>query len=172
MDDLVTLLLSIWSFRKWSDSRWLSMGPSCRTLVAALSCGLRPFVSWILSRPGVSRYFLGGFQDHYSTEVTELVGIVATSSFAADAALVSMLEDDRLVHTAAALHDDMRTEVEYIANIPDLMWSFLGAVLGREGSSLRHSSISGDIHPSEAWVFLAMPLRRVYGSLAIPASHL
>ena len=142
---VVTTLLHIWKFKKFSDSRWLSLGPSCRSVMAALMCGLKPYVTWLLARPGNSRYYLGGFLDYYSKSVAELIGIVATSAFVPDAALASMLDDDRLVHTVSALEADLVHEAEYVAGIAEPIWAFFGQVLGWEGSSLRQAAISGSV---------------------------
>ena len=37
---VTTLLLALWQFREWTDSRWLSMGKTSRTMAIAMSTGL------------------------------------------------------------------------------------------------------------------------------------
>ena len=71
----------IWAFRKYSESRWLSLGPSCRALLAAQVAGVCEYVQWVLSRPGNSRYYLGGFVDYFTPAVAHLVACLATGCF-------------------------------------------------------------------------------------------
>ena len=60
--DLVTsALLSTWRFRKWSTSRWLTVGTSSRVLVAALLTGIEDLVDFIAQDPGSSLFYLNGF---------------------------------------------------------------------------------------------------------------
>lgn len=145
LDMVVTLLLATWSFRKWTESRWLSMGPSCRIMLAALGFGLKPFVSWCLAQPGQSRYYLGGFEDYASPEVLRLVAVIATSSFVADAALTSVLEDDRLARSVDTLQSDMLEELAYISGIPDSIWAFLGEVVVIPGQLMKHQAMSAGL---------------------------
>jgi hypothetical protein len=58
-DSIELVLTHIWALRKYSDSRWLSMGPSTRGLLAAQICGTREFVEWLLRTPSNSRFLLG-----------------------------------------------------------------------------------------------------------------
>lgn len=137
------VLLHIWSFRKYSDSRWLSLGPSCRGLMAAQVTGIFAYVQWVLARPGNSRYYLGGFVDYYSAPVARLAVVVATSSFPADAALASMMEDDRLARTIAALEEDMMLEVQYVHTLPAAIWGLLASRSSWDAVALRHAGMSG-----------------------------
>lgn len=39
IESIATTLLAVWRFRKFTESRWLTVGTSCRTLVAAVILG-------------------------------------------------------------------------------------------------------------------------------------
>ena len=59
---ITTCLLQLLCFRRFSDSRWLTLGDACRALVAAELCGLSSLVKAILDDPGRSNYYIGGFK--------------------------------------------------------------------------------------------------------------
>lgn len=54
-------MLSVFRFRKFTDSRWLTLGDSCRGLVASLCLGLRPSVDMVRADEGASDYDVHGF---------------------------------------------------------------------------------------------------------------
>lgn len=142
LDMIVTLLLSVWAFKRWTESRWLSMGPSCRIMLSALALGLDTFVRWCLRQPGQSRYFLGGFEDYFSPQVAVLIAVIGTSSFVADAALNCLLEDDRLATRITVLESDMLDELRFISGIDDKIWAFFGRLADTPGRLLKHQALS------------------------------
>lgn len=141
LDMIVTLLLSVWAFKRWTESRWLSMGPSCRIMLSALALGLDTFVRWCLRQPGQSRYFLGGFEDYFSPQLAVLIAVIGTSSFVADAALNCLLEDDRLATRITVLESDMLDELRFISGIDDKIWAFFGRLADTPGRLLKHQAL-------------------------------
>lgn len=144
-ESIELVLLSIWAFRKYSDSRWLSLGPSCRCLMAAQVVGVHDFVKWIVARPENSRYYIGGFVEHWSSAVAHLAAVVATASFPADAALAAMMEDDRVAMTVEAIEEDIKAEVKYVQSLPDEVWDVLGSRSMWDGTALRHAGVAGSL---------------------------
>ena len=59
MQELASTLLALWHFKLFSDSRWLTIGISCRTLVVALLTGLPTMIKFLKAK-GVSEFHLGG----------------------------------------------------------------------------------------------------------------
>ena len=55
------LLLALFNFKKFTESRWLQQGPSCRNLSCALSVGLDKVVEITRADPLCSDYDLHGF---------------------------------------------------------------------------------------------------------------
>ena len=47
VERIFAIILSIFRFKKFTDSRWLTIGGSSRTLLAALVVGLHPLVQFI-----------------------------------------------------------------------------------------------------------------------------
>ena len=56
------VLLSLWSFITFSESRWISVGRSSRCLVRGLLSGLEHIVSAILEDPRQSSHHIAGFR--------------------------------------------------------------------------------------------------------------
>ena len=78
-----------------SDSRWLSVGRSCRCLIASLYGGLAGLMQHTRSDSKVSDYYLHGF-DQLDEPTTECAIIGAIASGGTDAILSKLLADDRL----------------------------------------------------------------------------
>ena len=67
---------------------------------------------------------------------------MATSSFPADSALASMMQDDRLARTIDRLEEDILVEVQYVHTLSDKIWELLGRRCLWDGVSLRSASMS------------------------------
>jgi hypothetical protein len=134
-DSIELVLTHTWAFRKYSDSRWLSMGPSTRGLLAAQICGTREFVEWLLRKPISSRFYLGGFLDCFTQDVVRLAAVVGTSSFPADAALTNLMDDPRLAMNIDSLEADVLQEVSYAHSLPVAIWELLASRCMRGGFS-------------------------------------
>lgn len=59
-NNLCSCLLSVFAFSKFTDSRWCSVGPSCRSLLAGTSVGLQGLLQRIRTDPKSSDYYLHG----------------------------------------------------------------------------------------------------------------
>jgi len=109
-------LMNVWSFRRFSDSRWISLGSSCRTLLAAVVLGLPDLVDEILANPRASSYFLSGFK-HFSDRVARMTATVATCSFVSDSVLAALLDDDRVPNMLPRLVADIKDDLAYAMGI-------------------------------------------------------
>ena len=90
-------LLHLWQVVRFSDSRWVTVGKSCRTLTAALLIGVGSLVASVIANPKMSNYHIGGFKRLGKRE-TMFVIMVAVCSYPSDAVLCSLTEDDRVAH--------------------------------------------------------------------------
>lgn len=139
---IVTSLMKLWQLHEFSDSRWLTLGPTCRTLQASLLVGLESVVTYTLARPGVSSYHLGGFTA-LDRQVKQLVALVSAGAFAKDAALALMMEDDRLGCEMPNLEREMQDELVYVSGLPLEMWELLSSTSSFTAAELRHQSSGG-----------------------------
>ena len=58
---IITCLVKLWKFRRFSESRWLTLGDACRALIASEICGLSALASSIIDDPQSSNFFISGF---------------------------------------------------------------------------------------------------------------
>ena len=140
-DMLMTVLLYIWRWRRFSDSRWVTLGASCRCLLASLCCGLQDFVNEILRQPGAHTYYLKGF--HFlDREALALTALIACSSFVADAVLSALLVDDRVPIMFDELQQEMASEVDYVEQMDEPVIGFIAKTCGMNAKLLRDQTNS------------------------------
>lgn len=58
---VTSALMAVWRARKFTDSRWLSMGRSARAMVASRLSGLHCMLEYAAKKPSVSGYYVNGF---------------------------------------------------------------------------------------------------------------
>ena len=134
-------LLRCWRFKKFSDSRWVSIGTSCRCMLSALALGLADLVEFVLASDTASTYFISGFK-YLDKDVKRLLGVVGMSSFLSDSLLSQLLEDDRVLRTLPSLESDIRAKLCDINDIAEGVFEVVGEFTDFTGSSLRNACIS------------------------------
>eukprot|EP00974_Lingulodinium_polyedra_P008540 815241-Lingulodinium_polyedra.AAC.1 len=72
IEQVAAALLTVWKFKPFSSSRWVTVGVSCRTMVAALLTGLPSLVSRVRDDPAASDWDIQGFS-RLSQEVKSFV---------------------------------------------------------------------------------------------------
>ena len=60
---LSAAMLLIFHFRKFTESRWTTVGKVCKSIIAALSVGLAELVAYIREDPKSSEYHIHGFDN-------------------------------------------------------------------------------------------------------------
>ena len=83
-------LLHVFRFTVPTESRWVSMGQSCRTLCASLALGVDALVAHSLRQPKASEFYLGGFK-RLRPELRQLAAIIAVASYPSDAGLRNLV---------------------------------------------------------------------------------
>ena len=94
MEKATDMFLENLTIRTWTESRWLTVGQSCRGLVLSLLWGLKPFVMW-LKQQGTSQWHLKGFEVLFQKDSLACVLVAALSSHVSDTVLAMMLQDSR-----------------------------------------------------------------------------
>ena len=135
------LMWTLCRFKDFTDSRWATMGPSCRTLIALLSLGLKALVQDVLGDPSKSQYHLSGFSQ-LNHEVEHYAAVCAISSVVCDSVLYELLEDDRMAKRVSIVEEAIHTEVEWASALDDSVWHRLGRVIGIGAQSLRTDCLS------------------------------
>jgi len=152
MEKVSHVMLYLCRWRKFSDSRWCTMGPSCRTLLWGLCVGLEAWVALARADPAASDFFLHGFAK-LSPGIKRYCAVVAMVAFVPDALLAEVLVDDRLVKHAARLQEVVAEELFWVESVGGFTWRRLAAVLGdgQGANELRHDVVHA-CHVSAAFI--------------------
>jgi len=156
VDQVVDLMTLCFRWRKWTDSRWLSMGDSARSLLTSIILGIEPLIEYAISG-GHGPYYLAKAK-HMSSEVKQLTVKCAVVSFVADAVLGVLLTDDRLPRMYAAIEQEIESEVQFVQNIPFGVWAFVADVTGLQTLAIRSEAVHGAL-------ITAAALRSQYASV-------
>ena len=136
---LFTAFLGVWSWRRFSDSRWVTFGLSCRALLGALYLGLTSYLQFLSMHPGVSLYNLRGFAKFFSKNVKEVVGIVGVSSFVSDGVLTLLMEDERVIRALPSIDQAIQEELLYIESLSDSVLRVIAGCCEYSLPRLRHA---------------------------------
>ena len=123
--------------KQFSDSRWVTMGASCRQLTAGKHLGLDQLVYTIRKDKATSDYHIHGYAEFtadaklYST----VAGMVCNIP---DALLLELLEDSRLAERVDAAKAAVDEDMAWLQRVPTWTWDRLAALVdGVTGPSLR-----------------------------------
>ena len=86
MEEISGALLGVLHFQKFSDSRWVSVGTSCRALAAGMLTGLPSLIEHIREDPKMSDFYIGG-ASRLDDVARRCIIITSLASYASDAAL-------------------------------------------------------------------------------------
>jgi hypothetical protein len=142
---VVTCLLKLWQFKSFAESRWCTLGPVARTVTACSVLGLSAYVQFVLSTPGVSKYYLSGFPLHFTGKVRHLFGIVAISGHVPDAVLKLLLKDDRVPMQLEAIENLVQEKLDLVNSVSPGVWEVLGEAAGMDARTLCHETVAASL---------------------------
>ena len=122
-------LMAAWRFRPFTESRWLSIGCSSRTLVAALLTGIDGLVRMIKQDKKNSLFYLRGF-DRLKGPAKEFIVVASMASRVADAFQTELMHDNRVAQNIDALWVVLGEQLRSIIDLPQEAWSWLGEACG------------------------------------------
>lgn len=149
-DDLCTCLLYLWRFVRFSDSRWCTVGLSCRVLTVALLTGVSSLVERLLADKKVSNFNIGGFQK-LAKDARFFVVLASICSYPADSVFGELLDDGRVARRLDTLEATLACEMRFVCNLPDETWSLLATAAGVHMQVLRGEAIAA-AHVSVAFI--------------------
>ena len=121
LEEVSWCLVASCRFRSFSDSRWVSMGESRRSLLCCLLLGLDGWVRTTREDPCNSDYYIHGF-DQCTDEVRRLVCTAAFASRVCDVVLYELLQDDRLAQRHQEVRRCMHEELSWLEDLPATLW--------------------------------------------------
>lgn len=144
LQNLSGAILHVWRWKQFNESRWCTIGASCRALVASLAVGLEAVVDRALSDPASSNYHLNGFK-RLRPEVRRYAVVAALAAFPAEALQVELLEDDRVARRLPELKGAFDDELVFLEQLPPQVWDRLARHVGgypaELGGELRSASV-------------------------------
>ena len=161
IDAVASALMAVWRFVKFSESRWLTVGTSARTVIAAVLTGIEDLIGTITKDPKASKFYLRGFQ-RLTTPRKQFLVSAAVSSRIPESVQCELMEDSRVARTHDDLWKTLAEEMRWIVDISPNTWSLLGSTCGRPGPEVRDVCI-GAAHVSFQFIW-----RRVL----VPAAEL
>ena len=124
LSELSAALQAIWHFRKFSDSRWITVGCSCRTLTAALLTGLDSLVARIRTKTAGMLASIHGFAK-LGKEETRFVVLSSMASYVSDGALCSIFEDTRVALRADEISAEVIGSLRWLEALDFHLWEAL-----------------------------------------------
>jgi len=115
-------------FYGWSLTRWVKAGRCGRCFMRALAMGLDGLWALTAADNAVSCYHLHLF-DKADFNVRRMLAVLAVSAFPAEAVLLQVLIDDRLLKRADEFRTIAAEQTLYIANLPMYVYERLSTLL-------------------------------------------
>ena len=143
IEHIQSILVSLYRFRIFSSTRWLSVGQSCRTLMAGLFVGLDRVVQMVRQDKTMTDYYAHGFS-RLDAPMRKYICIAGVSSFLAESVIEQLLEDARVARHVDALSDLVLEEFNFIASLGANIYDRLVGVIVDpcyKGADLQHDVI-------------------------------
>ena len=121
MDTIKMCMLSVFRFQRFTDSRWITIGESCRSLVASLALGLSGLVHLVRADPRASDYYISGFAG-LDEPVLRYAIVASVVANVCDGFLLALLEDDRVGRRCQELKDILLEDLQWVASLRDSFW--------------------------------------------------
>ena len=106
----------------------MTVGECSRNFIAAHLIGLPAIVQAVRDSP-LSNYYIHGYWDHMTADSLKYAVVAALSGRVVDAALILILEDDRLAGRGHELEAAMQEEWAWLTAIPDDTWERLSRMV-------------------------------------------
>ena len=137
-----TAILGIMRYKKWSESRWVTIGTNCKSIVASLLVGIVDLTNYIRARPRESEWFIKGM-DRLQSQERQFFVVAAIVSHLSDSVLCNLLEDGRLTLTIDAVLGELSDEQSFATMIPDAIFEVLLVAAGISSLALRTEATAG-----------------------------
>jgi hypothetical protein len=141
IETLSSALLGVWHFKKFSDSRWITVGCSCRTVIASLLTGLESLIAFIREDPASSDWHIAGFA-RLCPAMKKFCAAASLASYVTDAFLSEMMDNPRLPMRLAFLKQCVLEEQQWLDGLPSEVWGPIAEVVGCAEPELRSDVIS------------------------------
>ena len=129
MEQLSGVMLYLFRFRKFSESRWTTIGESARVLVGSLAIGLEGLVRMVRESTKTSDFHIAGFA-RFTPELKHFCAVATVAARVPDSILAELLEDDRVVRNVELLENTLVEESAWVCALSHAFWIRLANVVG------------------------------------------
>lgn len=140
VDTVKSAFLAALTFRRFSESRWASIGTSMQGIAAGLLLGLDDLVEYIIADPSSSKYFLNGWKrlvgDRRSFVVVQALVTRVSESF-----ILELMHDARILRRLGELQSIIQEELAWLCDLPLEVYDFLAGLCASSGTALRSTCI-------------------------------
>lgn len=120
--------LAAWDFKKFTDSRWATLGYSARSISTGALLGLRSLVSLITADTSNSTFHLNGFSKLDDAMMTFFL-VMGNSSRSMDNIIVLLMADNRAAKQVDDMEFTIKEEMDWLTSLPASYWSSLAALV-------------------------------------------
>lgn len=136
VSEICAVYHALWHFVPFTESRWMTVGVSSRTIVTCEILGMKNLVTFIKGRPNVSKFYING----YARAVGDTLSLMVEASIVSrvsDAVLHVLCEDSRVLRQLDELWETASEELVWITQLSDGVWKALAAVSNVDWEFLR-----------------------------------
>jgi hypothetical protein len=120
------LISTIWAYamrwRKFSETRWNTVGASTRNVLRTILLGLDRLVEITRADPTITDYHLHGWV-RCSDRVRVYQCVAAMACYPIEAVILIMMADDRVCRQLDEIIAAMEDELRYLESLPIIFWS-------------------------------------------------
>eukprot|EP00971_Amphidinium_carterae_P127341 2523252-Amphidinium_carterae.1 len=140
--DISLCIIAVLRVRKYSDSRWLTIGVSCKTILAACLLGLCDLVAHVRAQPHTSDFYLHGFT-RLSKDLKLFLVLGASVSYVGDGLLALVLEDSRLCKNQVEVKNAVLEELQYLESLAPAVLAHFASFCDMSSLEVRDAMICG-----------------------------
>ena len=137
---VASALGSAWRFAHFSESRWLTVGNSCRTMLVAFLTGIAGLVK-LIKKESTSFWYLRGF-DRLDVRRLEFLVTCGVVSRLPELLQVGLMKDNRVAQTADSLWEAAARMMKWVVDLPESTYALLGELCQRPGSAMKDICIN------------------------------
>ena len=141
VSEISAVLASVWRFTRFSESRWLTVGTSARTLIAGMLTGLADLVAMIRKDKSLSHFYINGFGRLTKDRMGFLI-TAAMSSRVAESLQAELMQDNRVALRYDELWRAMTQELRWLIDVDEQVWIKLSGLCDLRPGMLRHDCIA------------------------------
>lgn len=116
MEQLTSCLLYIFKWEQYTESRWLTITSSPRSLCASMAVGIHLLVGMVMGDDSLSKYYIGGFA-RMTPEIAHYVTVASIAGWPCEALMAEVLTDDRLLRRSESLANVFFDEVRFVVHV-------------------------------------------------------